>query len=189
MWRPDGGPLTVALQLAALLAFANATPHSNLPTGAAAAGRVALADVCLRSVVEGRPIEDLAKAAGMSPTSSALFGGTDRDRAWRLGLLKPSYVIAWAEGGCTAIVERGDASALGAMARAAIQSRPEGFRPGLSGLFDRDRVQRDIYCSERNGRWTLVSVTVPGPKANSRTRALSSSVYARATPSALCRAR
>jgi len=172
-----------------LLAFADATPHSNLPTGAEVAGRIAFADVCLTSVVEGRPIEDLAKAAGMLPVSSAVFGGTAQDKAWRLSLLKPSYVVAWADGGCTAIVEQGDASALGAMARAAIQARPEGFRPGLSGLFDGDRVQRDIYCSERNGRWTLASITVPGPKANSRTRALSSSVYARATPSALCRAR
>jgi hypothetical protein len=181
--------LTVALQLAALLVFADSEPHPRLSAGAEAPGHVAFADVCLKSVVEGRPIEGLAKAAGMLPVPSAALGGTAEDKAWRLGLLQPSYVVAWMDGGCTAIVERGDASALGAMARAAILARPERFRPGLSGLFDGDRVERDIYCSERNGRWTVASVTVPGPKSNGRTRALSSSVYARTTPSSLCQAR
>ncbi|PZR34977.1 MAG: hypothetical protein DI526_08640 [Caulobacter segnis] len=172
-----------------MLAFANSGPLPSVPTGAEAPGWLAFAEVCLKSVVEGRPIEDLAKAAGMLPVSSGALGGTAKDRAWRLGLLKPSYVVAWTDGGCTAIVEQGDAAALGEMARAAILARPERFRPGLSGLFDGDRVQRDVYCAERNGRWTLATITVPGPQANKRTRALSSSVYARPTPSLLCQAR
>jgi hypothetical protein len=182
--------LTLVLHLAALLAFSDVAPDQPPSMGGPeAAARVVFADVCLKSVVEARSIEDLAKASGMKPISSVAFGGTDKDKAWRLDGDQPVSVVLWADGGCTTSVDHGDASKLAAMARAAILARPEGFRPGLSGLFDGDRVQRDVYCAQRNGRWTLATITVPGPTADSRTRALSSSVYSRPTPSALCQAK
>lgn len=179
----------LAASLTALLALVAAEPTAKSSMlDATAAGRIAFADVCLRAVAEERSIADLAKAGGMGPEAPTAVGGTSKDKAWKAGLLQPAYVVAWADdGGCTASVDRGDPAALSAMARAAILARPEGFRAGVSGLYDGERVERSIYCAERNGRWIVASITVPGPKANGRTRALSSSAYSRPTPSNLCR--
>lgn len=178
----------LAASLTVLMALAAAEPAADSPTlDATAAGRIAFADVCLKAVAEGRPVADLAQVLGMEPVTPTTAGATLNDKAWKVGAIQPARVVAWTGGGCTASVDRGDPAALSAMARAAILARPEGFRAGVSGLYDGERVERSIYCAERNGRWTVASITVPGPKADGRTRALSSSAYSRPTPSSLCR--
>jgi hypothetical protein len=171
---------------AALLAL-NAAAADGPMLDATAAGRVAFAEVCLKAVAEGRPVADLARASGMDSVPPTALGATANDKAWKAGAAQPAYVVAWPDGGCTAMVDRGDLAALNAMARAAILARPEGFRAGASGLYDGERVERSVYCAERSGRWTVATITVPGPKADGRTRALSSSAYSRPTPSNLCR--
>ncbi|HJV07420.1 MAG TPA: hypothetical protein VJ642_09005, partial [Chromobacteriaceae bacterium] len=111
--------MTLALSLV-VLALKAASSSNAQPLGAEAAGRVAFADVCLGAIAGGRPVADLAQASGMEPVSPTALGGTDKDKAWRVGLLEPAYVVAWNDdGGCTAIVNRGDPAALSAMARAA----------------------------------------------------------------------
>lgn len=174
--------------IAALVALASAESATNSPTlDATAAGRIAFAEVCLKAVAEGRSIGDLAQAKGMESVAPTALGATVNDKAWKAGLLQPAHVVAWPDGGCTVSVDRGDPAALSAMARDAILARAEGFRAGASGLYDGERVLRSVYCAERKGRWTVATITVPGPKADGRTRALSSSVYSRPTPSNLCR--
>ncbi|PIB96015.1 hypothetical protein [Caulobacter sp. X] len=176
------------VSLAVLLALnAAGSAAGSPPFDATAAGRVAFGEVCLKAVAEGRPVADLAQAAAMEPVTPTTVGATLNDKAWKVGRIQPAHVVAWTDGGCTASVDRGDPAALSAMARAAILARPEGFRAGVSGLYDGERVERSIYCAERKGRWIVASITVPGPKANGRTRALSSSAYSRPTPSNLCR--
>jgi hypothetical protein len=178
----------LAASLTVLTALAAVEPAADSPPfDATAAGRVAFAEVCLKAVAEGRPVADLAQAAGMEPVTPTTVGATPNDKAWKVGVIQPAHVVAWTDGGCTASVDRGDPALLSAMARAIILARPEGFRAGVSGLYDGERVERSIYCAERNGRWTVASITVPGPKADGRTRALSSSAYVRPTPSNLCR--
>ena len=177
----------LAVPLAIALALNAAAPDpAGLELDATAAARVAFADVCLKAVAEGRPVADLAQAKGLGNVPPTALGATANDKAWKAGAGQPAYVVAWPDGGCTAMVDRGDPATLGAMVRAAILARPEGFRAGAAGLYDGERVQRRVYCAERKGRWTVATITVPGPKGDGRTRALSASAYSRPTPSNLC---
>ena len=73
-----------------------------------------------------------------------------------------------------------------AVAEREILARPEGFKLGSTTVVDDGRLQRSIYCARTGAGWALASLTVPGPKPVSRTRALSSTVYLRSTPSPLC---
>ncbi|MET3665447.1 hypothetical protein [Caulobacter sp. 1776] len=152
------------------------------------AGRVALAKVCLPAILGAQSIEPLAIAQGMLPASAREVGGGKADKAWRLGLVEPAYAVAWSDGSCTALVEKGSREALGAMAEGEILGRPEGFKRGSVAVVENGRLERSIYCAQVRGGWALVSITVAGPKRVSRTRALSSTVYLRPTPSALCAA-
>lgn len=145
------------------------------------AGQIALAKVCLPAILQARSIETLATAEGML-SSRPLGGG----KAWRLGMAEPAYAVAWGDGSCTAIVEKGAPATLRAMAEREILARPEGFKLGSATIVEDGRLERTIYCARTDAGWALVSITVPGPKPVSRTRALSSTIYLRPTPSALC---
>lgn len=149
-------------------------------------GRIALAKVCLPAILGARSIEALAIAQGMLPASANEVGGGKTDKAWRLGLVEPAYAVAWSDGGCTALVEKGSRETLRAMAESEILGRPEGFKRGSVAVVEDGRLERSLYCAQVPGGWALVSITVAGPKRVSRTRALSSTVYLRPTPSALC---
>lgn len=150
------------------------------------AGQIALAKVCLPAILKARQIEALARAEGMLPASAASVGGGKADKAWRLGMGEPVYAVAWADGSCTAVVEKGAPESLRAMAEREILDRPEGFTLGSTSVVEDGRLQRSIYCARTDTGWALASLTVPGPKPVSRTRALSSTVYLRSTPSPLC---
>jgi len=150
------------------------------------AGRIALAKVCLPAILGARSIEPLAIAQGMLPASASEVRGGRADKAWRLGLVEPAYAVAWSDGSCTALVEKGSRETLRAMAEGEILGRPEGFKRGSVAVVEGGRLERSLYCAQVGGGWALVSITVAGPKRVSRTRALSSTVYLRPTPSALC---
>ncbi|MBO9543839.1 hypothetical protein [Caulobacter sp.] len=147
------------------------------------AGQVALAKVCLPAILHARSIEALAVAEGMLPAS---FAGGKADKAWRLGMAQPAHAVAWGDDSCTAVVDKGSATDLRAMAEHEILARPEGFKLGSTAVVEDGRLERSVYCARTDAGWALVSITVPGPKPVARTRALSSTVYLRPTPSALC---
>lgn len=151
-----------------------------------ATARVALGRVCLPAILESRPVESLAKAAGMAPIPATAVSAGPADKAW--GLANPeATVIAWSDGSCTALLVKGDKEAARAMAEKEILARPEGFKRGATMLAAGDRVERTAYCASVQGRWALVSVTLPGPTADARTRAFSSTTYLRPTRSSLVR--
>lgn len=155
------------------------------PGDEVATARVALGRVCLPAILEARPIETLAKAAGMAPIPATAVGASAADKAW--GLSNPDAIaIAWTDGSCTAVLPRGDKDAARAMAEKEILARPEGFKRGVTVLADGDRVERTAYCAQVQGRWAVVSLTLPGPTADARTRVLSSTTYLRPTRSPLC---
>jgi hypothetical protein len=157
-----------------------------VPTDGTQAARLALARVCLPGVVEARPIEPLAKAEGMTMVSPTTVGAGPTDKAWRADPAAPAYAVAWADGSCTATLLKGDKDAARTMAEKEILSRPERFKHGATMLADHGRVEQSVYCAQVRNVWAVVTIAVPGPKGDARTRAFSSTTYLRPTRSPLC---
>lgn len=162
---------------------------ASFMTGGVDAARIALARVCLPGILERKSIANLARDQRMVPMPATSVGAGASDKVWRLGFSEPVYAVAWADGSCTVIVDRGDAAVLRAAAEAEIRARREGFQLGETGEADGGRVSRTIHCARLDQGWAVTSITLPGPQATARTRAFSSTTYIRPTPSPLCKAR
>lgn len=170
-----------SILLAALL---SGSGQAVAPANGTEAARVALGRVCLPGILEARAIEPLAKARVMTPIPSTMVGADPASKAWWLA--PDTAVIAWADGSCTATLMKGDKDAARAMAAKEILARPEGFKPGATMLADNGRVEQSVYCARVRDAWAVITVAVPGPKGDARTRAFSSTTYRRPTRSPLC---
>jgi hypothetical protein len=155
-------------------------------TDSVAAGEIVLRDVCLTGIAERKPIEPLALYERLvsMPPRSANAGAADK--VWRLASIVPVYAVAWADGSCSAYVDRGPSDRLRAMAERVIRARPEGFVLASSGLVDADRVERSVYCGKAGGDRVVATITTPNGKAGRGMRALSSTVYRASPTSTLC---
>ncbi len=185
---------TVGVALALLATCMGGGVHARdlgprFMTGGVDAARIALARVCLPGILESKAIADLARDQRMVPMPASSVGAGESDKVWRLGFSEPVYAVAWADGSCTVMVDRGDAAVLRAAAEAEIRARREGFQPGQISEADGGRVSRAIHCARLDQGWAVTSITLPGPQATARTRAFSSTTYIRPTPSPLCTAR
>ena len=187
MRSPLANTLAAMLLLAAFPTLADAeTQRPSMLIDGLKAGSIALGRVCLPGILEARPIEDLAKAEGMTSMPPSSVGAGPNDRTWRLSLTEAVYAVAWADGSCTVIMQKGGKDDLRAMAESEILARPEGFARGSSAVIENNRLERTIYCAQTKTGWAVVSLTLPGPSADGRTRALSSTTYRRPTRSPLC---
>lgn len=155
-------------------------------TDSVAAGEIVLRDVCLTGIAERRPIEQLAlyeRLVSMPPRSA---NAGPSDKVWRLASINPVYAVAWADGSCSAYVDRGPSDRLRAMAERVILARPEGFVLASSGLVDSDRVERSVYCGRAGQDRIVATITTPNGRAGQGMRALSSTVYRARPESTLC---
>lgn len=149
---------------------------------------IALGEVCVPAVLEGRSIEALALANHLVAMPPKAANATPQSQVWRLASITAVYVVDWHDGSCTAFAERGSPSDLSAMAREIIQARPEGLKPGVTEPADDGRILRTSYCTQGVEHPFVVTVTTAQPGAK-RTRALSSTVFkARGSFPRFCRA-
>jgi hypothetical protein len=155
-------------------------------TDSVAAGEIVLRDVCLTGIAERKPIEPLALYERLvsMPPRSANAGAADK--VWRLASINPVYAVAWADGSCSAYVDRGPSDRLRSMAERVILARTEGFVLRSSGLVDSDRVERSVYCGRAGGDRVVATITTPNGQAGRGMRALSSTVYRARPESTLC---
>jgi hypothetical protein len=155
-------------------------------TDSVAAGEIVLQDVCLIGIAERKPIEPLALYERLVPMSPGAAHAGPSDKVWRLASINPVYAVAWADGSCSAYVDRGSSERLRAMAERVIQARPEGFVLASSGLVDADRVERSVYCGRAGADRIVATITTPNGRAGRGMRALSSTVYRARPDSTLC---
>jgi hypothetical protein len=155
-------------------------------TDSVAAGEIVLRDVCLTGIAQRKAIEPLALYERLvsMPPRSANAGAADK--VWRLASINPVYAVAWADGSCSAYVDRGPSDRLRTMAERVILARPEGFTLSSSGLVDGDRVERSVYCGKAGGDRIVATITTPNGQAGRGMRALSSTVYRAQPNSTLC---
>jgi hypothetical protein len=80
-------------------------------TSSSAALKVVFDEVCLSAALNDRSVEALAIERHLVEVKPKLAGFSGDVRTWRLASLSPVYVVAWADGTCSATVERGDPEA------------------------------------------------------------------------------
>jgi hypothetical protein len=179
----------VATACLALPALAQAV-REKAPWGAltdsVAAGEIVLRDVCLTGIAEHKPIEPRALYERLVPMPPGAAHAGPSDKVWRLASISPVYAVAWADGSCSAYVDRGPSDRLRAMAERVIAAGPEGFVLVSSGLVDADRVERSVYCGTAGADRVVATVTTPNGQAGRGMRALSSTVYRARPDSTLC---
>lgn len=163
-----------------------AKPPWDALTDTVGAGEIVLQNVCLRGVVESKPIEPLALHERLVHMSPGAAGAGPSDKVWRLASINPVYAVAWADGSCSAYVDRGPSDRLRAMADTVLRARPEGFVRMSSGLVDNDRVERTIYCAGAGDRQFVATIATPNGRPARGVRALSSTVYRVRGQSGLC---
>ena len=148
------------------------------------AAQIALRDVCLPAVLDARPIEPFAKANRFVRTPPKTVQAAKDDKVWQVGGVAKVYVVARADGSCSAVVNSGPADLLGPMAEATILERPEGLARGQSGPDDAGHLQRTVYCSTAGD--IFVSVATPSAGAPRGTRPFAATISRTPTPSPLC---
>lgn len=177
-----------AVIAAALFLISTAAPAAGI-AGTAKERRsdaeVILNEVCLRAIVERKPVEELASELKMIAMPPSSVGATAADKVWRKGMMVPVYVVAWADGGCSTYVERGNPGELRELAVSAISLRAEGFTQGSDMQLPEQKVRRTVYCATSEKQQLVATIATPEVGARSR-RPLSSTVYRRASSSPLC---
>lgn len=140
-----------------------------------AALKVALDEVCLPAVLEGRSLEELALSRHLVPANPRRAGSPTATAAWRLASLGQVYVFLLPNGGCSVSLERGDADELNRQALAMLTARRPDVRLGLSEPTDRERAQRDAYCTSEVTRPYVVALV--RRKESSRPTAFLANVF------------
>lgn len=97
-------------------------PWSSL-TSPSSALTVALDEVCLPALLEGRAIGDVAEARYLVPVAPRSTGSSQAVSAWRLGSWHQVYVMQLPNGGCSVSLEAGNPEDLAASAIQMIQAR------------------------------------------------------------------
>lgn len=92
------------------------TPPWSSLTSPTAALTVALAEVCLPAMIEGRPIGEVAEARYLVPVAPRSTGSSQAVAAWRLASWHDVYVMQLPNGGCSMSLEAGNAEDLAAAA-------------------------------------------------------------------------
>jgi hypothetical protein len=131
-------------------------PWSSL-TSPSAALKVALDEVCLPAVMEGRPIRDLAEARYLRAVAPRSTGSPTAVAAWRLASWHEVHVMELPNGGCSASLEAGDADALYAEAVAMINARA-AFAPGLATPTADRNGENVAWCSPEATRPVIAGI-------------------------------
>ncbi len=150
------------------------------------AAQIALREVCLPAVLDARPIEPFAKANRFVRTPPKTVQAARDDKVWQVGVHAKVYVVARADGSCSALVDSGPADLLGPMAEATILERREGIARGQSGPDDAGHLRRTVYCSAAGDTHVLISVATPSAGAPRGTRPFAATISRTPTLSPLC---
>jgi hypothetical protein len=145
-----------------------------------AALATAFDDGCALAILEGRSIEELARAkewAQMRPEDAASVGLGPNDKGWLLPSVANVSVAGWADGSCSVSVSSGDSASHRAHLLRTLQDRGLTMTPGLVDPAARGGV-RTTYCSAESPPHVLaVIIPGPGPGADEERQALVATLF------------
>lgn len=133
-----------------------APPWSSL-TSPTAALKVALDEVCLPAILDGRPIGDVAEESYLRPVPPRSTGSSQAIAAWRLASWHNVYVMQLPNGGCSVSLEAGDAGDLAAAAVAMAQARAD-FTQGQTVPVRNGEAENTAWCASEADRPVVVGV-------------------------------
>lgn len=148
-----------ALAAVSLSACASAPPSASergpapwaALTSPTAALKVAFDEVCVASVMEGRPLEQLALQHSLVAVSPRSTGSPTATAAWRLASVSNVYVMALPDGNCSASVEGGDPDTLNAAAIEMLKARA-AFAPIAPEPTADRQAERTAWCTPEADR-------------------------------------
>lgn len=120
-------------------------PWASL-TSPTAALTVALGEVCLPAMMEGRAIGEVAQARYLVPVAPRSTGSSQAVAAWRLASWHDVYVMQLPNGGCSVALEAGNAEDLAAAAVEMIRAQGP-FTPGEVVSARSGEAENTAWCT------------------------------------------
>lgn len=138
-------------------ASGDGAPPWNSLTSPMAALKVALDEVCLPAILDGRPIGEVAEARYLRPVPPRSTGSPQATAAWRLASWHNVYVMQLPNGGCSVSLEAGDAGELAAAAVAMAEARGN-FTQGQTVPARNGEAENTAWCTPEADRPVVVGV-------------------------------
>jgi hypothetical protein len=154
-------------------------------TSSSAALKVVFDEICLPAILDGQPVASLAVQRHLIEVKPKLAGFSGDVRTWRLASLAHVYVAAWADGTCSATVDRGDPEAFRRQVLDAVAARDIALAPGISQPAKAEGINT-AYCSAPP-QPLVISIITPADKKSRRPAIFVNAFRARGAEPSFCK--